>query len=661
MATCSLARAATRAAAAFAVPFALVLALPCHAAWDPVPAEAWKEPARPDSGGGDAIVLLESTECRQKDSGFELDYFTRARVFTAEGRAVANVEIQYVKKLWKLTNLRARSVRPGGEVVELDPTTAVTTTAFKYREFEVLEASIAIPGVEPGCIVEWAYTLTGPRGFGSGWRFRFGNDYYNCRSTHAWNVPQSIWPGSHPEVRYGNILPSRVQSTFEPSRERPTRVAFTATGLAGAKYEAFAPPTQDAGPWVSVHRQSNDAEMTAHWSLWKHLFDTYQEAISKESGRLDALVAGFRSAGADDLAALRAAYRWVQSNMASNEELSWSRRPDEEQILKQYRFAESLKALLERREASPFEINAVMVALARKLGFTASVGLVGDREFERFDSRLMGFPPQNVITVVWLKDEMLYLHPNSRFSVFGSIPWELRGGECLLSGSNTHLVCRIPADAGEPARETWTLAMELTPEGDLAGRIAARLEAEACAEWRRDLWDEDPSRWQAFVGERLGNDDGPDVKADPIAPGAPGDTALVLEASARWPDLATVAEDRIEIPVERLAPWRTHARFLLEHRSRPVLLRNAVDETLVLQLRLPPGMSVDPLPAGSRFTNELGQWSLDWSRESGTVRLERRVRIHHAELPVKFYPQVREFFDGLEEADRAVLLVATAK
>lgn len=662
MATCTRSHAALRRLRALCLPLALGLmsALPCSAAWAPIPAEAWKEQARPDSGGADAIVLLESTECRQKESGFEMDYFVRARVFTAEGRGIADVEILYFKKHWKLKNLRARSVRPGGETVDLDPSTVVTTTSLRYRDYEVLKASAAIPGVEPGCIVEWGYTLAGPNSYGSGWRFRFWNDYYNCRSTHAWKVPEGIWPGARPSVRYANILPSHVEESFEPSRERPQVVQFTARGLAGARREVLAPPTQDAGPWVAVHVQPSDAEPTKHWSTWKRVFDVYQGEVAKTAGPLDELVKGFR-AGADDLGALRAAFRWLQSNMVSNEELSWVRRPDAEKIQQQYRFAESLKDLLGRREASPLEINVAMVAFARKLGFTASIGLVGDREFERFDSRVMGYPPQNVITVVWTAGDVLFLQPNSRFAVFGSIPWELRGGECLLSGTNTHLVCRVPADAGEPAREDWTLALDLAPDGEISGRISARLEAEACAEWRRDLWAEDPARWQAVIEERLADDDGPTAKANPVDLGAPGDTALVLGARARWPSVASADGDRIEVPIERLAPWRTRARFLLAHRTRPVLLRNARDETLRLRLRLPQGMTLDHLPAASRFDGEVGHWSLAWSMDGGVVNLERRVVVKRAEFPIKSYAPVREFFDSLERADREVLLVVKAR
>jgi hypothetical protein len=654
-------RSAPLAGASLFVVLSLALGRASSAAWDPIPLEAWQEPARPDSGGADAIILFERTECRQKESEFEMDYFARSRVFTAEGRAVGDLEIRYIKKSWKLTNLRARSVHPNGTSVELDPATVVTTTAWKYRDYEVLKASVAVPGVEPGCIVEWAYTLSGPRGYWTGWRFQFSNDFYTCSSTNVWKVPRDIWQGVRPAVRYGNIFAHRVEEVYVPSREQPTSVSFTARCLGGTRDELFSPPAVDAAPRVDVFCQRFGAEPTTHWSEWKHLFDEYQTELGKTPGGLDKLVAGFREGAADDLGALRVAFHWVQSTISCRDELEWARRPDAERIEKSYRYADTLKELLERHEASALEINALMVAIARKLRFTASVGMVGDREFERFDTRVMGFPPENFITVVRTADDVLYLQPNSRFAIFGSLPWNLRGGECLLSGETTDLFCRVSADAGEPARSDWTLTLDLSPSGELAGRIAARLAGEEGTDWRRALWEDDPAHWQGYVEERLAQEDGPKATVQPVALGPPGDTLFVFEATARWPSVATADAERIEVPFERLVPWRTRARFLLERRSRPVLLRYTRDETIRLQLKLPPGMTVEQLPPPAEFSNELGSWAERWSLSGGVVKVERHVEIGHAEIPLKGYSLVREFFDSLEREDQTVLLVVKEK
>ena len=636
-------------------------AAPPSAPWEPIPAQAWQETARPDSGGAEAIMLLERTECRQEESKFEMDYFARAKVFTPEGRAIANIEVEYLKKVWKLSNLRARTVRPSGETVELDPSTIVTTTAFKYRDYEWLKASVAVPGVEPGCIVEWGYTLSGPSGYWNGWQFRFSNHYYTCLTSQVWRASTKSWEGVHPVWRYSAIPPGRVEEICEPNKDLPTSITFNVRRLSGVHDELFSPPAVDAAPRVDIHVESINAEPWGFWSRWKSLFDQYQKEINKAPGGLTALVADFRKGAADDEGALRAAFLWVQTHMVSNEELPWARRPEADKIQSSYAYSKSMDQLLERTEASPLEINTLMVALARKLGLQASVGMVGDRRFRKFDTRVLGFPPGNFITVVVLPNETIFLQPSSRFAPFRSIPWNLRGGECLLSGESRSLICRVPPEVGLPARSEWSVDLDLAPTGALDGRIEARLSGEEAADWKRELWDEAPDRWKPYLEERLAANDGPRAVFDVPSLGSPADTQLVLRATAKWPGISTADGDRIEVPVERLVPWRTAAHFVLERRTQPILMHYAKDEKVRVKLRLPAGMTLDELPAPAECTNPLGSWSQRWSYTDGVASVERQVTIQLAEVPQRQYPLVREFFDSLERADQTVLLVVKGK
>jgi len=143
-----------------------------RADWDPIPDQAWTEPARPDSGGGDAILLLDQSDYRHEGGHFRCDYFFRARVFTREGRSVGTVEIDYFPGVWKLSQIRARSVQQNGRSVEWDPGQLVETELLRYAGHTWSRAVVLVPGVEPGCIVEWGYTLEGPSGEVDGARNR---------------------------------------------------------------------------------------------------------------------------------------------------------------------------------------------------------------------------------------------------------------------------------------------------------------------------------------------------------------------------------------------------------------------------------------------------------------------------------------------------------
>src|SRR5262249_21527603 len=119
---------------------ALLSVRAAHADWDPIPAEAWTEPAHPDSGGGDAIFLLDQSEYHHESNRFRDEYFGRARVFTREGCAIGTIEIPYRAREWKLSNVRARSVLPNGRVTEFDPTQIVTTVGLRLANYSLLRA-----------------------------------------------------------------------------------------------------------------------------------------------------------------------------------------------------------------------------------------------------------------------------------------------------------------------------------------------------------------------------------------------------------------------------------------------------------------------------------------------------------------------------------------
>jgi len=626
-----------------------------RAQWDPIPAQAWQEQARPDSGGGDAILLLDQSEYLDKQGSFRFQYFGRARVFTAEGRDLGNVEIEYLKDRWKITDLHARSVLANGHVTEFDPSQVVTTTLLHSGSFSVARASVAIPGVEPGCIIEWRYTLEGPTAEFGNWRFDFANRVYTCVSTHTWRPTSwnkdTIRRGWH----YSGIQPVFVHEDCAPDCKQPDRVTFTTHGQIGVRDEELAPPADDATPRVFVFY--GDGPTTGYWSEWKRDLDAVQADLVKNPGDLPNLVKEIQRTHPEPESALAETFRWVQGHIRSIEEPPWSERGDEQKRFRSYRFAASLKELMTRSEASPFEINCLMVEAARDLGLTAAVGCVGDRRVGKFDHEISMRPPFNFISVVNLSDRAVFLQPDSRFAPYGSVPWYLRGGSSLLTGRTSSLFITVPADNGIPATSRWVLRARMTDEGAIDGRIDGHLEGEESSDWRRRLWDVDPATWKTYLKDQLAEHGGPQTNFDPpVLDGSP-DSEFVLRATAHWPNIASVTGDRVVLPLDKLIPWRTHARLAPERRKQSLLLRDRRVERFHIELHLAADMSADHLPDPQRFENDLGSWSQRWSYTDGVVFVDRELQIDFAELSWQDYRTARDFFRALEQADQTVLLV----
>ncbi len=547
-------------------------------------------------------------------------------------------------------------MRPDGKSSEFDPAQLVETTDLRYGDYDLVRASIAVPGVEPGCIVEWHYTLEGEAAEFGGWRFEFENRIYTCVSTHTWH--SSTWWKEElaRSWHYTGISSALVEEHCEPDCAHPQTVTFTLRNRAGVHDEEMAPPQRDATPHVTVFYGATTT--TDYWSAWKSAFDSYQYEAGKQSGDLEAVMHDIRSRHVDPDSALAEAFHWVQDHTHSFAESSPESRASARKALKSYRLAPSLKAVLDRRETSPFEINCLMASAARLLGFTAAVGFVGDRRFEVFDPQVKGMPPANSITVV--NDPhggLLFLQPDSRFSIFGSVPWYLRGGRCLLTGQTRDLMLGVPADAGATASSEWRVQCRIDADGAIDGRIDGHLHGEEAATWKRDLWSEDAAGRVKLLASRLAEHGGPATTFETPTLDVAPDSEFVLHATAHWPSITTVSGNRVVVPFDKLIPWRTQARFQPEHRSQPVLFDYPRDETIRVALNLAPGLKVERLPDPQEFTNPLGSWSIRWSNVEGRPTVERRLVLAHAEVSPQNYGAVREFFHSLDQADQSVLLV----
>ena len=92
------------------------------------------------------------------------NHYLRVKVFTERGReSQSKIDLLYGKLYGseiKISDIAARTIKPDGSIVELKKEdifdrTVVKTTGLKYKA-----KSFAMPGVEPGCIIEYRWRET---------------------------------------------------------------------------------------------------------------------------------------------------------------------------------------------------------------------------------------------------------------------------------------------------------------------------------------------------------------------------------------------------------------------------------------------------------------------------------------------------------------------
>src|SRR6266705_5354864 len=154
-------------------------------AWQPVPKEDLTLKDNPANPGSSAMIL-ERQIYTDDEKRFQTEW-VRIKILTEEGRAYADVEIPYLAKSITIEGIRGRTVRPNGNVITFDGTTFDKVVA-KYRRFLYEAKAFALPGVEVGSVIEYAYTMR--------WKERLPDYVRNPASytfKEGWTIPTATW------------------------------------------------------------------------------------------------------------------------------------------------------------------------------------------------------------------------------------------------------------------------------------------------------------------------------------------------------------------------------------------------------------------------------------------------------------------------------------
>ena len=104
-------------------------------------------------------------------------------------------------------------------------------------------------------------------------------------------------------------------------------------------------------------------------------------------------------------------------------------------------------------------------------------------------------------------------------------------------------------------------------------------------------------------------------------------------------------------------------KHLFEHASRtqPLYFANPYEQDDDVTIRLPPGLGATVLPAPRDVDLKAFVYKLRVESASDSVHVTRQMKVENVLIPVKFYTQIREFFQTVRTADEdAIVLAANA-
>jgi len=122
--------------------------------WQPVSQEELKMTSMPEAPGAPAVYLYRQVD-RDDNTSREYNYI-RIKILTEEGRKYADIDIPFVKGSESIQNLKARTIRPDGSIVNFDGK-FYEKEIVRARGLKYLAKTFTLPDVQVGSVIEYRY------------------------------------------------------------------------------------------------------------------------------------------------------------------------------------------------------------------------------------------------------------------------------------------------------------------------------------------------------------------------------------------------------------------------------------------------------------------------------------------------------------------------
>ena len=191
----------------------------------------------------DAEAIFWEVQLDDKKSGkMSYNHYVRVKIFTERGRErFSKFDIPFTKGK-KVEEVAARVVKPDGTMIQLKPEDVFEREIVKVGKIRLQAKSFAVPGIEPGVIVEYSYKETFKGDSADGERLIFQRDIPIQRATYSVRP----YKGTTLQFNYHNMPDMRFVENTDGF------YVGTLTNVPALKEESQMPPEDEVRYWVSL-------------------------------------------------------------------------------------------------------------------------------------------------------------------------------------------------------------------------------------------------------------------------------------------------------------------------------------------------------------------------------------------------------------------------
>jgi hypothetical protein len=582
-------------------------------------------------------------------------HYVRLKIFDEKGKEKAStIELPFGDKT-AIIYVYGRTIKADGTELELKKDSIFERDLVRAGHLRTKVKSFAMPGVEPGAIVEyrWKEVLSDSHVMHA--RLQFQREYPVQKVTYF------VHPLSGQYTTYQMFA---LPFNCKPSALKREENGFSSTTLENVpafREEPMMPGEPTVRPWVLVAYRENGKfpEPEKYWNnAGKEMYNDFLRQALKPNDDVRRAAASAIEGATTDEQKIGALIRYIRKNVRNlfGATVTEAERSKIFKEMPQNRLRTSPE-VLKSGIGTANEMNTLFASMASSVGLEARPALVADRQDLGFVPELADryFLP-TVDMAVNIAGKWKLYDVSARLLPSGMLSWREEGMKALLSDPKRPMFIESPDSPPEASAGLRSAKLALSEDGTIEGDIDQEYSGHMAVDRRYEMDGEAETRRLERLKEQY-------VKIFPDA-----EVSDVRIENAENPEQALKLHCHIKIPGYA---QRTGKRLLLQplffqrgvaplftatERRYPVDLHYAWQERDRISILLPSGFALDHAenPGALNF-GAPGSYELKMSVQGGRELVCERGLTFGREgalaYSVQAYPKLKNLFDEVHRRD----------
>ena len=579
-------------------------------------------------------------------------HYIRMKIFTDRGRdRHSTIDLPFAGNI-NITDISGRTIKPDGSILELKKDAIFERLLVKAGGIKVKAKSFAMPGVEPGAIIEYR------------WRENRDNQLTNYvplpfqREVPVQTVTYHFKPLAIPRFEMRTMAYHCKPTPFvrEPSGFYTTSVLNVPAFIE----EPHMPPESEVIAWMLVYYSDNRNTSPEHY--WKEYssrsYDEFKPAI-KPNGDVRRVAESIISSESDDNARLRRLFEYCRTKIKNTGSATMTAE-ERADVNHNKNAADTLR----QSAGTSFDIDMAFAALAAAEGYDVRIARLGDRSNSFFNP---SFPDRYFLkafdVAVNVKGGWRFFEPGASYIPFGMLRWQHEGEQALIPDPKGAIFVSTPQPLPERSASKRQGRFILSDDGTLEGDVRIEYTGHQAAARKRAIEAESPEQMvenlRGTVRNRMNSAEATEIRVENATD---FEKPLVYQYHVKAPGYAQRTGKRLLLQLSYFH-LNTPARFPTAARKYPVYFEYPWSEDDDVDVQMPAGFEMDHADAPPPVTFlPVGKYDVHISvtKSTRTLHYKRQLTFGSDGLimfPVEQYAQLKQIFDRIHEADGHALIL----